>query len=65
MQTGALKLYNPADDIGEEHGLATIYPQKVKELATELGDMQREWNAPMPRISRTGKAVPMPDEVLR
>ena len=65
MQTGALELYDLATDIGEQHDLAARHPEKVRELAAELSSRLRGWRAPMPTVRRTGKPVPMPDELTR
>ena len=64
LRTGKMELYNLHTDIGEQNDLSAQHPQKVKELAKELSNHLREWKAPMPTIRSTGKAVPMPDEVL-
>ena len=52
------------EDISERNDVAAEHPDIVKELATELGDKLRGWEAPMPFVKATGKVVPMPDEVL-
>lgn len=65
MKTGALELYNLANDIGETENIAAQYPEKVKELAMALSDRLREWKSPMPTIKSTGKSVPMPDEMIK
>lgn len=65
MKTGALELYNLANDIGETDNIAAQYPEKVKELAKALSDKLREWKSPMPTIKSTGKSVPMPDEMIK
>ena len=63
MRTRELELYNLRNDIGEQHNLAAENPEKTAELATELGNRLREWNAPMPKSRTTGKPLPMPDEI--
>ena len=63
MRTGALELYNLRTDIGEQHDLAAQYPDKVKELASQLGSQLREWQSPMPSYRATGARVPLPDEL--
>ena len=64
LRTGKMELYNLRTDIGEQCDVADQNPQKVKELAKALGNKLREWDAPMPTIRKSGKAVPMPDELL-
>ena len=63
MRTRELELYNLRNDLGEQHNLAAENPEKTAELATELGNRLREWNAPMPKSRTTGKPLPMPDEI--
>lgn len=63
MQTGELELYDLSTDLGEQRNLAAERPEKVKELAAELGSRLRGWKAPMPTVRRTGKPVAMPDEL--
>ncbi len=63
MRTRELELYNLRNDLGEQHNLAAENPEKTAELATELGNRLREWNAPMPKSRTTGKSLPMPDEI--
>ena len=57
------ELYNIREDIGEKHNLAAEYPEKVRELASVLGERLRAWNAPMPTVRSTGKRVAWPDEI--
>lgn len=64
MRTGKLELYNLKTDIGEQHDLSAVYPERVRELAKELSSKLRGWNSPMPRLRETGKSVPLPDELL-
>ncbi len=64
LRTGKMELYNLRTDIGEQCDVAGQNPQKVKELAKALSNKLREWDAPMPTIRKSGKAVPMPDELL-
>ena len=63
MHTSELELYNLREDIGEHNDLASKYPEKVKEMASSLGEKLRNWNAPMPTVRATGKKVAMPDEL--
>lgn len=63
MHTSELELYNLREDIGEHNDLAAKYPERVKEMASSLGEKLRNWNAPMPTVRATGKKVAMPDEL--
>jgi hypothetical protein len=63
MRSGTLELYNLRTDIGEQHNVASEYPQVVKSLAAELGGQLRSWQSPMPTYRDTGKRVPLPDEL--
>ena len=64
LRTGKMELYNLRTDIGEQCDVAAQNPEKVKELAKALSDKLRVWDAPMPTVRKSGKAVPMPDELL-
>ncbi len=63
MHDAKLELYNLKDDLSEKNDVAAKNPKIVKELAKELGDRLRKWEAPMPVVKATGKLVPMPDEI--
>ncbi len=63
LKEGKVELYNIAEDIGEEHDVASQNPQMVKELSAILSNRLREWNSPMPIRSKDGKKVAMPDEL--
>jgi arylsulfatase A-like enzyme len=63
-RTQALELYNIAEDITERNDLSASNPEKLAELATALSNKLRGWNALMPTIRATGKAVPMPDYLI-
>lgn len=63
MQTGRLELYDLSSDIGEQHDVAAEHPEKVRELAADLGGRLREWKAPMPTVRSTGRPVALPDEL--
>lgn len=58
-----LELYNLKEDLGERNDIADQHPDKVKELASELSNTLRRWEAPMPKVRATGKLLPMPDEL--
>lgn len=63
-RTQALELYNLRDDIGERNNIADQNPAKVEELAKIISRQFRHWKTPMPTIRKTGKSVPMPDELI-
>ncbi len=63
MHDAKLELYNLKDDLSEKNDVAAKNPKIVKELAKELSDRLRKWDAPMPVVKATGKLVPMPDEI--
>jgi arylsulfatase A-like enzyme len=63
MKLQKLELYNLQDDIGEQHDLATQYPQQVSRLARLLGNELRARNAQMPTWKANGKQVAWPDEL--
>ncbi|MBV7530806.1 sulfatase [Chitinophaga sp. sic0106] len=65
MRTGVKELYDLSTDIGEVNNVAPQQPEKVKELSQLLSNQLRAWKAPMPVIKATGKAVPMPDELIQ
>ena len=64
IRKGALELYNLKEDMGETRNVAAAHPEKVRELAKALSDRLRSYNASMPVVRKTGKPVPMPDELL-
>lgn len=61
--TGHKELYNLADDISEEHNLASAHPALVRELSAELGRLLRERGAQRPSFKSTGLPAPWPDEI--
>ncbi len=64
MHDGRLELYNLKKDLSEKNDVSAMHPKIVRELAAELSDTLREWEAPMPLVKATGKLVPMPDELF-
>jgi len=60
-KTRKLELFNLADDIGEKHNLATVHPEKVKELAKALGQYLRTVNADRPKFLFSNEHCPWPD----
>lgn len=63
-RTQELELYNLSEDIGERYNIADKHPAKVKELAKLISRQFRSWQTPMPYIRKTGKKVPLPDEII-
>lgn len=63
-RTQELELYNLREDIGERNNIADKHPAKVKELAKIISHRFRQWQTPMPYIRKTGKKVPLPDEII-
>lgn len=63
MHDAKLELYNLKDDLSERNDVAAEHPEIVRQLARELGDRLRAWEAPMPVVRATGQLVPMPDEL--
>lgn len=61
--TQEFELFNIANDIGEQHNIATENQEKTKKLAEDLGNYLRSVNAQMPIIQNTSKRVPYPDEI--
>ena len=61
----SFELFNLRDDLGETTNLAAEEPERVRALATELGDLLRARSAPLPIDKATAKPVPWPDEALR
>ncbi|MCB1224165.1 MAG: sulfatase [Verrucomicrobiales bacterium] len=48
MEDQRPELYNLANDLGEEHNLATENPEKLRELRAKLHAWQQQIHAPMP-----------------
>jgi arylsulfatase A-like enzyme len=64
FRRGKIELYNLKDDIGESHDLASVKPQKMKELALLLTRRLKKWNAQMPVFKSTGQPAPWPDTLV-
>ena len=60
--SGKKELYNIPNDIGEEHDLTAVYPEKVKELSALLGKQLRAMNAQRPTLISNGTPCKWPDE---
>jgi arylsulfatase A-like enzyme len=60
-KTQELELFNLADDIGENHNLGTVHPEKVEELAKALGQYLRMVNADRPKFLFSDEHCPWPD----
>ncbi len=63
MKQQKLELYNLDTDLGEQHDLASTYPQQVARLAHLLGDELRQRDAQMPTWKASGRQVAWPDEL--
>ena len=57
-------LFNIKEDIGEKENLADSHPDKVKEMAKELGKYLRGVKATRPVVKATGQPAPWPDEAF-
>ena len=64
-RTGRHQLYDLARDLGEQQDLSTTYPQRVRQLARQLGRYLRSVGAQRPSVKATGQPCPWPDEALR
>ena len=60
MKTGQMELFNLKEDLSETTDLLGKHPKKVRELAEIMGTKLKLWNAPMPVVKKTGKAVEFP-----
>ena len=60
--TGQKELYNTAQDIGEDHDLATQMPDRVRDMSVALGRALRQMDAQRPTFKATGKPCKWPDE---
>lgn len=58
-----LTLYNLDNDIGEKHNLAHTHPEKTMELAELLTQKLKERQAQLPRLKRTERFIPWPNEI--
>jgi arylsulfatase A-like enzyme len=65
FRKGKLELYNLRDDIGESNDLASVNPQKTKEMARLLTNRLKKWNAQMPVFKASGAVAPWPDSLVR
>ncbi len=61
MKDQKIELYNLADDIGEMNDLSQSNPAKTKELAKELTDKLKKWDAQMPTFKKDNAVVKWPD----
>jgi arylsulfatase A-like enzyme len=57
------ELFDLGSDPGESQDLSAENPRRLATLARQLGEYLRSRNAAMPRVRKTGKPVPWPDEV--
>ncbi len=58
-----LELYNLKDDIGELRDLASVEPEKTRELAGLFTKRLRQYGAQRPTWKQSGQPVPWPDEI--
>ena len=58
------ELYNINEDIGELNNLAASQPDKVREMAKDMGNYLRSIDAQRPSYKATGKVAEWADEVL-
>lgn len=58
------ELFNLRDDLSETNNLAAAEPARLRELAGELTQLLKQHRAPMLIVKATGRAVPLPAEVL-
>jgi arylsulfatase A-like enzyme len=63
IDAGALELYNLDSDISERRNIASVNEAIVTRLSVILSEKLRSWNAPMPICRKTGRTVPLPDEL--
>ncbi|MBF9252681.1 sulfatase [Pontibacter sp. 172403-2] len=61
---GRLELYNLKNDIGEQVNLTQKYPKKTNQLARELTQKLKKWDAQLPFYKSSGQPVPYPAEIL-
>jgi arylsulfatase A-like enzyme len=59
-QGGQFELFNLDSDIGETKNLASLYPEKVKELSKLMTKSLKNYDAQMPAVKATGEIVDMP-----
>ncbi len=61
-KTREKELYNIAQDISEQHNLASQHPRLVRQLSRRLGQRLRKMNAQRPVWKTSGKPCLWPDE---
>lgn len=64
-QDQSFELFNIDKDIGEEYNLAGDFPDRLHELANNLGKYLRSVDAQRPISKETGQPVPWPDEAAQ
>ncbi len=65
QKQGELRLYNLQRDIGEQHNLASRYPEKTAQLAHLLTQKLKQADAQMPVIKATGERVQWPADIAK
>lgn len=58
------ELFNIKEDIGELNDLTEVHPEKVKDLAKNLGSYLKSVKAQRPSLKSNGAFVPFPDELF-
>lgn len=64
MKKQKLELYDLGNDIGETTDLVAKFPEKARELAGNLTEYLKRWNAQRPVYKATRKEVLWPDDAL-
>lgn len=64
-ETQELRLYNIEEDPGEENDLASTEEELVEQLAQELTDSLKAYDAQRPSYKATGQVIPWPNEAVR
>ena len=59
---GGLELYDLSSDLGERNELSTLQPERTRAMAALLSETARAHGAQASIDTRTGQAVPWPDE---
>lgn len=60
QRTEQAALFDLEQDPGEQHNVASLFPDQAYALIEQLGSQLAAWNAPMPISKSTGQTVPYP-----
>ncbi|WP_295120164.1 sulfatase [uncultured Chitinophaga sp.] len=63
QKTGKKELYDLANDIGETKDVSADHPRVTNEMSKALARALRGYQAQMPAVKATAKAIPYPDEL--